>query len=136
MVEVIASNNPNNEWGKSVIEITLKQWAYSADFTVHVGGNCRGYSVFDAAIYTLFEELLEAAGDGTVPAKVTLTNPAGDTLICEDEEGHDEDWLKDMIVAIRLVDYLQPTLNEVRKRNGAPPVPHGDAPYVPLGDAR
>jgi hypothetical protein len=129
MGELIASNNPNSEWGKAVIEVTLKQWAYEKTFTLHVGGNCKGFDILEAAVDMIYDHILDTEDD----ASVVLTDGKGDTLLCSDEEDRGEYWIKKMVASVRIVDYIQPTLNEVRARNGAAPVPHGDVPYVPLG---
>ena len=131
MSEVIAEYSPDIEWGEQHVEIVLKQWAYSVTHTVKIGGNCRGFSVLDAAVRRLYDALAGEVDDGE-PARVVLTSADGDTLLCEDDDEREEDWLKDMAVSARVVRYDPPTLNEVRARNGAAPVPDGDRPHPPL----
>lgn len=130
MTELISSNNPNNKWGQSIVEVILKAWSYEKTYTIKVCGNCHGMDVFEQAISMIHDSLFENGE----PLKIILTNPDGDTLECEDDEDRGELWIKDMIVSMRLLDYIQPTLNEVRKINGAAPIADGDKPYQPLGD--
>lgn len=129
MANLIENNNPNNRWGKSVVEIILKQWRYEKAFTIHVGGNCRGFDVLDAAVGMVYDHIM----DTTDNAAVTLIDPEGKTLLCEDDEERGDDWIKGMVASIRIVDYVQPTLNEVRRMNGAKPLSDGDRPYEPMG---
>lgn len=125
MADLIASNNPNNAWGKHHVEIVLQCWRYTGTYVEQVGGNCLGFDLFDTAIENLYE---------TLEGEIILTNPEGDTLHCEDEEDREADWLKKMVVSCRVIAFDPPTLNEVRKRNGAKPVPNGDVPYAAMGD--
>jgi Family of unknown function (DUF5406) len=128
MTEVIQKYSPNTQWGKQVVEIILKAWGYSATFTEEVGGNCLGFDVIECAIVNLYDRLVD---DGAEPTKVVLTNSSGDELLCEDDEDREEEWLKKMVVSARIVAWVAPTLNEVRAKNGAPPVADGDKPYDP-----
>lgn len=127
--ELVANYSPNIRWGKQIIEIIVMQWEYKATFIQKVGGNCRGLSVIETAIENLSESFLGEEGG---PASVKLTRPDGDTLECMDEQERDAGWLKDMIVSARIVGWEPPTLNEVRTKNGAPPIADGDLPYDPL----
>lgn len=134
MTSLIANHNPNNEWGHSVVEIILKMWSYEKTYTVKIGGNCHGLEVLEGAVGALYDSLLPDDGDA-LPT-VVLTNKDGETLECEDGDDEGEDWIKKMVASVRIVDYIQPTLNEIRKLNGAKPVPDGDKPYEPLGHDR
>lgn len=129
--ELIADNNPNHVWGKHAIEVTLKQWKYEATFTTKVGGNCHGLELFDSAISNIYDELPKS--DGLV--SVTLRNAKGEELLCQDEEADGEEWLRKMVVSCRIIGFEPPTLNEIRKSNGAPPVEGGDKPHVALGSS-
>jgi len=126
---MIRKYSPNTMWGKQHVELVLMQWAYSFKIVIDVGGNCTGMSVLETAIGTLYNRLLPKDGG---PAKVLLKDRKGNRLWCTDDEGRDDDWLKDMVVSARIVAWTPPTLNEVRKMNGAKPVPEGDQPWQPL----
>lgn len=123
---MIESYSPNIKWGKQHVEIVLMQWGYSEKFTVDVGGNCTGFDVLGTAIGNLYSKLPETDGSPFVTLK-----KGDDTLICHDEEERDEDWLKDMVVSCQIVGWTPPTLNEVRAKNGAKPLPDGDVPWHP-----
>lgn len=122
---VIADYSPNIRWGKQHVEIILKQWRYEARFVELVGGNCTGMDVLECALDNLYDRLAERSD----PAEVMLLAPDGDTLLCVDDEHKSNDWLKAMCISLRIIAYDPPTLNEVRRRNGAPPLPDGDHPY-------
>ena len=132
MADVIARYNPNAKWGGQMVEIVLKQWDYQLVKTILVGGNCHGLSVMDCAVNNLYEECCDGVADDGLPS-ITLARADGDTLLCEDEEDCGEDWLKNMVVSLRIVDYKPPTLNEMRAMNGAKPLPpeEGDQPWEP-----
>jgi hypothetical protein len=112
--------------GKQQVELIVKAWDYSATFVEEIGGNCRGCDVIEAAISRLYDRL-----EGPDGASITLCRPNGDTMLCDDDEGCEEDWLKKMVVSSRIIGWIPPTLNEVRAQNGAPPVPDGDRPWDP-----
>jgi hypothetical protein len=127
MVDMIDNNNPNNEWGKHVIEIVLKQWRYQRTFTTRVGGNCHGFTIMETAIGNVYETLLDTQDD---PSELVLTDDNGDTLLCTDDDNLGDEWIKKMVVSCRIIDFEPPTINEVRARNGAKPLPDGDRPWT------
>lgn len=124
---IIENNNPNNEWGKHVVEVVLKQWKYQKAFLTKVGGNCHGFSIMETAVDNVYESLLNTQDDA---GEVILTDDNGDTLLCTDDEGREDSWIKKMVVSVRIIDFEPPTINEVRKRNGAKPLPDGDRPWT------
>jgi hypothetical protein len=130
MTFLIADNNPNNEWGKHVIEVVVKQWRCEKTFVTRVGGNCHGFTIMETAIDNIYESLLSEDGS---PPELILTDHTGRELLCCDDEGLEEEWLKKMVVSCRIIDFEPPTINEVRARNGAKPLPDGDRPWVALG---
>lgn len=126
---IIDDNNPNNEWGKHVIEIVLKQWKYQKTYVTRVGGNCHGFTIMETAIDNLYDDLVDTTDD---PGEIALLNEAGEKMLCLDEDDLGEEWLKKMVVSCRIIGFEPPTLNQIRARNGAGPVPDGDKPYVAL----
>lgn len=126
---MIAEYSPNIKWGKQSVEIVLMAWRYKAAFILEIGGNSTGFRVIEHAINTLYERLYPTEGDG--PASVTLTNEAGDTMVCEDEDDLEDEWLRRMIVSAQIIEWTPPTLNEVRGMNGAEPVADGNQPWNP-----
>lgn len=128
---MIPEYNPNIKWGKQHVEIVLKQWDYSKTITVSVGGNCTGFDVLEAAAGRIYDDLPKRYYGDEEYAYVVLERADGGTLECNDEEGRDEDWIKDMIVSARIVGYTPPTVNEVRKLYGKEPLADGDRPWQP-----
>ncbi len=131
MPEIVAEYSPNIAWGKQHVEVTVKQWAYSATHIVRIGGNCRGFDVMESAVSQVCDLAREGVPEGC-PPRLILKAPNGDTLECDDDDDRGEEWIKDMTVSVQIVGYDPPTLNEVRAMNGAPPVPDGDRPHPPL----
>lgn len=127
MAEVITEYSPNLEWGQQHVEIVLKAWDYEARHVVKIGGNCHGFGVMEAALRRLYETLAGEVGEDE-PARVILTHADGNTMLCEDDDEREEEWLKGMTVSVRIVAYDPPTMNEVRARYGAAPLPDGDRP--------
>ena len=135
-VNLIESHSPNMRWGQQVFEVVLKEWGYEKTFTVRVGGNMRGFAVMEAVFDQISSEIRSSVGDDG-PLRLTLTDRAGQTLDTEDEDHQDdEDWLKSMCVSVRLVGWEPPSLNEVRARHGAEPIPDGDVAWNPDGVTR
>lgn len=76
------------------VELTFQQWDYKATFTTTVGGNCRGYDIFDSALDSVFEEL------GGEDGGMLLSRENGDTLSVELWE---DNIMKDMLVGVRIL---------------------------------
>lgn len=92
---------------KQTVRLTFAMWKYRAYMDVVVGGNCTGLTVIDCAVdnaYRLLEQKGIYASDDTI-ATITMlaTDESGDTLECDDDEGHCEDWLKDMLIAAEII---------------------------------
>lgn len=124
----------NWAWGRQYVEITLQVLAYQAATVVGVGGNCHGADVMESAIEKLADELLCDAESDDRPARITLRDASGNTLFVEsDYEEHHEQWLKQMVVGVRIIGYQPPPQNTVRRANGAEPIEGGDAYPPPVG---
>ncbi len=123
MAAIIDINGPNREWGKHHVEVMLQLWYYRKTIVFNVGGNTIGLSVIRHAIDQLVDRIAEAGC-------VELVNEDGDTLT---DDGSDEPWserrVHDMIVSARIISYTPPTLNAIRARNGAGPLPERDRPH-------
>ena len=128
MSEIVERYSPNFEWGKTHVEITLQMWEFRKVEVVKVGGNCLGQTVLETAV-SILEDTLPLNEYGNT--YVILTSSDGRTLECVDED-EQSDWLGRMVVGLRIVGLTHPTLNEIRARNGAPPVEGGDVPREPL----
>lgn len=126
---MIKEYSPNIEWGKQKVEIVLMQWGYKGKFAVEVGGNCRGMSVIDCAISILYESFLPKEGDDDAPCRFELKNRKGGKLLCADDEDRGDDYIKNMVVSAQIVGWTPPTINQVRKMNGAKPVKDGNRPW-------
>lgn len=53
---MITNYDPNISWALHTFELTFMQWDYSLKMTVEVGGNCKGFNLFDGALSTAFDE--------------------------------------------------------------------------------
>ena len=138
MADLIERYSPNTRWGKQHVEVVFQLWAHRVTHVVQVGGNCRGLTILENAVDQVLDKLWEEAdvrvkkGETHEPVlRMILIDRTGTELETEDDEQREEEWLKDMVVSAKIVGYDPPTLNEVRKMNGADPVPHGDVPYAP-----
>ncbi len=97
---LIKKHDPNMYWHKCTYAITLMVWEYSKIFEVEVGGNVRGFDLLETAVGVLYSDL-ESDDDGR--AYIELVDPDGNTLFCEDDEGKEEDWVKEMVVSVVLL---------------------------------
>lgn len=100
--------DPNISWAKHTFEITYMQWDYKLKTTVEVGGNCKGFDLFDSAISAHADKLFKDQGD--FPALILFKNNNEDTLETSfaDEDGGDlEDWLKSMCISIQIVKHVK-----------------------------
>jgi hypothetical protein len=97
---LIKKHDPNMYWHKCTYAITLMQWDYSKIFEVEVGGNVRGFDLLETAVEVLYGDLEVDDDDRLV---IELKNPDGETLLCQDDEDREEDWIKEMVVSVVLV---------------------------------
>lgn len=123
--DVIGRYSPNIRWGKQVVELILKCWAYEKSFYVAVESNSVGFDVIEVAIGQLCDSLV----DYQTGESIELLDRDGNGLICENEGEQSENWLRAMIVSARIVSWTPPTVNEVRAKNGAGPLLDGDRPW-------
>lgn len=127
----LTSYSPNCEYSTHRVEILLQQREYTRTYQIDVSADQAGMNILDAAVEMLCEEIGENSMNADGDIVITLTDSKGNTLLCEDEEWEGDDWLKRMIVSMRIIAVTFPTLNEVRALNGTPPLPV-DSPYEPL----
>ena len=92
--------DPNLKWGRQTVKLVFGQWRYRKEVLIDVGGNCTGLAVIEAAIGNFYEA---CSSDGDFEFELELEDTEGGLLICEDEEGKGEDWLKDMLICAEIV---------------------------------
>lgn len=107
MRETIPYYDPNH-WGLDahVVEVVLRQWDYSATHVLEVKGGATGFSLLENAICLLYWCLEEEFEAGSL-VQVILTDPEGNTLLCEDEEDREDEWLKDLVVSVRILEQIR-----------------------------
>jgi len=102
---MIKEYDPNINWARHSIELTFMQWDYSLTMEVDVCGNCKGATLFDAAISTCFDEMYDQDDDDCV---IELKRPAqdgeGDTL---EISIYDESDLEEICVGIKIVKHVK-----------------------------
>lgn len=96
----IVNFDPNIRWAAKEVLLTFAQWDYRLTKTVMVGGNCSGLTNIEGAISKFFGELYDANEDYQ---EIILTRADGDTLIVENDEGQDEEWLADMLIKAEIL---------------------------------
>jgi hypothetical protein len=102
-VPVAFNYDPNIHWAKQRVRVTLGQWDYRTVIETTVGGNCKGFEIFDSAVCNAWESLLTRKIFEDEYAYVELTRANGDTLLCEDDMLDGEDWLKELVIGIEIV---------------------------------
>lgn len=88
-----------------VLEVTFQAWDCRAVHRAEVGGNCRGFENFETALGMIYDALPSAhpLSNGGDIATLILTNEAGDTLECQDEDGIGEEFLQRYVVGVRVL---------------------------------
>lgn len=89
------------------VRLTFGIWDYRAVMEVEVAGNCTGMTVIDCAVGIAYDQLEQRgiySSDDTY-AVITLGKAGEDgaEMEAEDEEGHGEEWLKDMLIAAEII---------------------------------
>lgn len=86
---------------KQIIKLTFAMWDYRCKHTFELRSNIKGLSAIKAAVEQIYEDL-PGFCENDIP-RIVLFNEAGDSLICDDEEGQGEDWLYDMLISAEIV---------------------------------
>lgn len=87
-----------------LVKLTFAQWEYRVEMTATVGGNCTGLDVLRSAVGNVFDKLPYRTIGTHEITEIVLTNAAGDTLSCEDEDEKGEAWLADMLIKAEIVE--------------------------------
>lgn len=105
MDNLVANYDPNicNGFAYHTVEVVLGKWDYKATHVVRVGGNCSGLDVMECAVGNLYYKLPEEWFGGETLVTVVLTNNAGEELLCQDDDGLGEDWLREMVIGVRVI---------------------------------
>lgn len=82
--------------------LTFGEWEYRAVEEVEIRTNIKGLEALQWAVEKLLDRLEEGLGDDE-PARLVMTAPNGDTLICEDDEMERMDWLQKMLMSADLI---------------------------------
>lgn len=93
--------NPNNCFGCHMVELTFQMWEYKLTVEVPVGGNCKGLSIIEGAIYNFDNKLYKEQGENPI---LVLTDENGDELETQIE---DEEDLKDILVSARIISFTK-----------------------------
>lgn len=119
---IIDVNGPNRAWGRHQVEVVLQAWDYRKAIVTEVGGADRGLDVLERAVDNVLDQVEDAG-------ILVLTAPDGETLrYAEGEDSWTDAELRGLVVSVRIVGYEPPTVNALRVRNGAEPLPDGDRP--------
>lgn len=94
--------DPNNRFGMHVVELVFQKWKYKYNVEVTVGGNCKGFSIFEASIDSFFDELHKTQGDYPV---LYFTDDEGNSLEY-DVDLEDED-LKNALVSAKILSFTK-----------------------------
>lgn len=84
---------------RQTVRLTFRQWLYEAKTIEVVIGNVSGFLAIESAIANLHDRLTREQRT----ARMQLRDPKGSTLLCEDDEGHGEEWLKRMLVKAEIL---------------------------------
>jgi hypothetical protein len=80
------------------VRLTFGDGVYRATKEVVVNGNCTGLSVIEYAVEIVYRGL-PCGSDGK---EIELYSGHGGTLFMSDDEGREDEWLKDMLIAAEI----------------------------------
>lgn len=84
---------------EQTIKLTFGDWEYRAEMKVVLRSNVRGADAIEFAIEEAFDQLYDNdAGFATL----VMSDAEGNTLT--DDQGEDEEWLKDKLIKAEIVD--------------------------------
>jgi hypothetical protein len=83
------------------VRLTFGKWEHRATVETVVNGNCTGLDVIECAIANAYDHL---TCDIWENKQIIMTKEEDEDLICGDDEGGAEDWLKSMLIAAEIVD--------------------------------
>ena len=96
---------PTNDSQKVDQEVllTFEVEDYRAVFTAKVFSDLIGLDLIEAAVFVIFEALDYTEYVGENYARILMRNDSGEILVCEDQAGHCEEWLKNMLVSAEIL---------------------------------
>lgn len=97
-----ADPNTMREEGK-VFRLTFGCWTYRWTTEATVYGNCAGFNNLDVAISCVADDLPDVEWG----ARLTMTDAAGDTLICDTEDAEVEEWLTDHLISAEIIGFAE-----------------------------
>ena len=103
--------DPNNCFGMHTVELTFQSWDYKLVVSQKVGGNCKGFTILEAALQAYGDKLYEEQGENPT---LILTDDEGNTLETEafttcdgdDDEPDIEEFLSEMLVKAEIIDFV------------------------------
>lgn len=81
------------------VKLTFGEWRYRAAMQITVRGNVRGFDVIEAAVEYAYEKL---RGDADF-ATLSMEDSDGNILISEDDEGGEDEWLKEKLIGAEII---------------------------------
>jgi hypothetical protein len=78
------------------VRLTFGRWEYRKTIETVVGGNCTGLDVIECAIANVYEYLTCDIWDNK---QIIMTKEGEEELLCSEDEGGGDDWLKSMLIA-------------------------------------
>ena len=88
--------DPNNGFGMHTVELVFQQWGYKYSIDVYVKGNCKGFSIIQAALDSFFDELYNTQGEHPV---LYFTDEDGKSLEYDVDLDDDEDFRNALVSA-------------------------------------
>ena len=98
--------DPNNRFGKHLVELTFQQWEYKLTVEITVGGNCKGLSIIQYAVERFLDSQYREVGDDAEYITLIMTSDSGDQLETMLDVNDDEE-LKDMLVSARILNFTK-----------------------------
>ena len=102
MPQAIGRYDQEIAFGEHSVEVEVRAWEFGATFEVDVPGWMRGADVLEEAVRVLTERLRAEAGEAA-PMSMPMHDADGNALFHRDVENRGAEWLRNCVVAIRIV---------------------------------
>lgn len=106
---MIGNYDPNYADGVHAVRVTIQAWDYRGHIEIKIGGNCKGFSLMEGIVDTIWIDALDEPSGITSDCnfevldedcyRAVLRNERGDILDCEGDQRDFED----MIVGVEIV---------------------------------
>ena len=93
----------SDEYAIKTVKVTLAHENYRREFISKVGGNTTGFSVLEAAVDFIYDDMTKELEEDDEIVCFEMTNPEGDMMQFMDDDDQQQDWLKEFVIAAEII---------------------------------